>query len=252
MHAHFNYLEDTRIDDTQIGIKMQTEIHILLIEDDKKITNFMSMALKAKGYKLTVANSGNGGILAFCTENPDIVLLDLGLPDMDGVDIITEIRKVSQLPILIVSAREQEKDKITALDAGANDYVTKPFAMGELLARVRVMERFITHENYSQPECIFHFSYLTIDCERRKIWVDETEIHLTPIEYKLLMLLISNRGKVVTLNQISKDIWGYNDTANAKSIRVFMASLRRKIEKDSSHPQFITTELGVGYRFIEQ
>lgn len=231
---------------------MSMEIHILLIEDDIKIVNFMSMALKAKGYRLTVANTGNNGILAFCTENPDIVLLDLGLPDKDGVEIIQEIRKVSQIPILIVSAREQEKDKINALDAGANDYVTKPFAMGELLARIRVMERFIEHENLTMPQQIFHFEYLTVDCDARRIFVHDKEIHLTPIEYKLLMLLIMNRGKVVTHSQISKEVWGYGEAGDSKSIRVFMVGLRRKIERDSAHPQFITTELGVGYRFIEK
>lgn len=230
---------------------MNSEIHILMIEDDKKIINFMSMALKARGYRLTAATTGNSGILSFCTDNPDIILLDLGLPDMDGIEIIKEIRKVSQIPILIVSAREQEKDKITALDAGANDYVTKPFAMGELLARIRVMERFIGHEAAAPPVNIYHFDYLTVDCERRKIYIDNAEIHLTPIEYKLLLLLITNRGKVVTHSQISKEVWGYGETGDSKSIRVFMTSLRRKIEKDSSHPQFITTEIGVGYRFTE-
>ena len=226
--------------------------HILLIEDDKKIADFMSMALMAKGYKLTVAYNGNSGILAFCTENPDIILLDLGLPDKDGIEIITEIRKVSHIPILIVSAREMEQDKITALDAGANDYVTKPFAMGELLARIRVMERFVGHENLTQPENIYHFLNLTVDYERRKIYKSEKEIHLTPLEYKLLMLLIANRGKVVTHSQISKEVWGYGETGDPKSIRVFMASLRRKIEEEPSNPQLITTELGIGYRFTEE
>jgi len=225
--------------------------HILLIEDDKKIVNFMSMALLAKGYKLTVAYNGNSGILSFCTENPDIVLLDLGLPDKDGIEIIKEIRKVSQIPILIVSAREMEQDKITALDAGANDYMTKPFAMGELLARIRVMERFVEHENLTQSQNIYHFLNLTVDCERRKIFKSENEIHLTPIEYKMLMFLIANRGKVVTHSQISKEVWGYGETGDPKSIRVFMASLRRKIEEEPSNPQLITTELGVGYRFTE-
>lgn len=231
---------------------MDNNIHILLIEDDKKILNFMSMALKAKGYKLTTASSGNAGILSFCTDNPDIILLDLGLPDMDGFEIITEIRKVSQIPILIVSAREQEKDKIIALDSGANDFVTKPFAMGELLARIRVMERFIEKENLTIQERIYHFDYLIVDMDRRKIFIDDTEVHLTPIEYKLLTLLISNRGKVVTHNQISKEVWGYGESGDSKSIRVYMASLRRKIEKDTSHPRFITTEIGVGYRFTDK
>ena len=228
-----------------------TEIHILLIEDDRKIVNFMSMALKAKGYKLTAASTGNGGILSFCTDNPDIILLDLGLPDKDGIQIIREVRKVSQIPILVISAREQERDKITALDAGANDYVTKPFAMGELLARIRVMERFIGKETTAHVTDIFHFDYLTVDLEKRKIFIDEAEIHLTPIEYKLLLLLINNRGKVVTHGQISKEVWGYGENDDAKSIRVFMTSLRRKIEKDPSHPHLITTEIGVGYRFMD-
>jgi two-component system KDP operon response regulator KdpE len=178
-------------------------------------------------------------------------LLDLGLPDKDGIEIIKEIRDVSQIPILIVSAREQEKDKINALDAGANDYVTKPFAMGELLARIRVMERFITWNTQAPAADIYHFDYLTVDCERRRILIDNAEIHLTPIEYKLLLLLIGNRGKVVTHSQISKIVWGYGESCDSKSIRVFMTSLRRKIEKDPSHPKFITTEIGVGYRFTE-
>jgi len=231
---------------------MDTNIKILIIEDDNRIANFMSMALKAKGYQFIVSRNGNAGILSFCTENPDIILLDLGLPDIDGVEIIREIRKVSQIPIIIVSAREQESDKITALDAGANDYVTKPFAMGELLARIRVMERFIDRENSNEQESIYKFDYLTVDLEKHKILIDETEVHLTPIEYKLLLLLITNRGKVVTHSQISKEVWGYGETGDSKSIRVFMASLRRKIEKDTSCPQFILTEIGVGYRFADE
>lgn len=231
---------------------MDTNIKILIIEDDNRIANFMSMALKAKGYQFLVARNGNMGILSFCTENPDIILLDLGLPDIDGIDIIREIRKVSQIPIIIVSAREQESDKIIALDAGANDYVTKPFAMGELLARIRVMERFIDRENSNVQESIYKFGYLTVDSEKHRIFIDDNEVHLTPIEYKLLLLLISNRGKVVTHSQISKEVWGYGETGDSKSIRVFMASLRRKIEKDTSCPQFILTEIGVGYRFADE
>lgn len=231
---------------------MDSNIKILIIEDDNRIANFMSMALKAKGYQYLVSRNGNMGILSFCTENPDIILLDLGLPDIDGVEIIREIRKVSQIPIIIVSAREQESDKIIALDAGANDYVTKPFAMGELLARIRVMERFIDRENSNVQESIYKFDYLTVDSEKHRIFIDDTEVHLTPIEYKLLLLLISNRGKVVTHSQISKEVWGYGETGDSKSIRVFMASLRRKIEKDTSCPQFILTEIGVGYRFADE
>lgn len=226
-------------------------IHILLIEDDQKIANFIMMALRAKQYKVTHANNGNNGIVAFCTENPDIILLDLGLPDRDGLSIIKEIRNVSGIPILVVSAREFENDKVEALDAGANDYVTKPFAMGELLARIRVMERFIEHHSLAGSNTIFQFDALTVDTDRRKIYVSGEEVHLTPLEYKLLLFLIENRGKVVTHSQISKEVWGYGESGDSKSIRVFMASLRRKIEKDTSAPKLITTELGVGYRFMD-
>lgn len=231
---------------------MNSDIKILIIEDDNKISNFMTMALKAKGYQYTVSRNGNGGILSFCTDNPDIILLDLGLPDIDGIEIIREIRKVSQIPIIIVSAREQESDKIVALDAGANDYVTKPFAMGELLARIRVMERLIDRQKSPMQESTYKLDYLTVDCEKHRIFIDDNEIHLTPIEYKLLLLLISNRGKVVTHSQISKEVWGYGETGDSKSIRVFMASLRRKIEKDTTCPRFILTEIGVGYRFSDE
>lgn len=225
---------------------------ILIIEDDLKITNFMSMALKAKGYDVITASTGKNGILAFCTQSPDIILLDLGLPDMDGNEIINEIRKVSQIPILVVSAREFDNDKISALDLGANDYVTKPFSMGELLARVRVMERFIIRDIYSNKESIYHFDELTVDTERRRIFLGQEEVHLTPLEYKLLILLVSNCGKVVTHRQIMKEVWGYSESGDSKSIRVCMTSLRRKIEKDTSHPRFILTEIGIGYRFVDK
>ncbi|MDF2677233.1 MAG: OmpR family two-component response regulator [Bacillota bacterium] len=225
------------------------DIKILIIEDDNKIINFMTMALKAKGYKLIVSRSGNEGILSFCTENPQILILDLGLPDIDGIEIIRQVRKVSEIPIIIVSARENEKDKIEALDLGANDYVTKPFSMGELLARIRVMERFIERKNSQVQETVYIFDYLTVDTEKHRITVDEKEVHLTPIEYKLLLLLIANRGKVVTHSQIYKEVWGYTEAGDQQNLRVFMSSLRRKLEKDSNYPRFILTEIGVGYRF---
>lgn len=231
---------------------MDQEIHILLIEDDVKIANFIMLALKANAYKVTVKNTGKSGIVSFLEDHPDIIILDLGLPDMDGNEIITELRKSCQIPILVVSARELETDKIAALDAGANDYVTKPFAMGELLARIRVMERFIVKEKEDESENIFQFLELTVDRERHRIFLGEEEVHLTPLEYKLLIFLINNHGKVVTHSQIMKEVWGYAETGDAKSLRVCMAGLRRKIEKDSSHPRFILTEIGVGYRFTDQ
>ncbi|HNW04209.1 MAG TPA: response regulator transcription factor [Oscillospiraceae bacterium] len=228
------------------------QVHILLIEDDPKIVNFMSMALKAKNYKVTTAATGKQGVLAFCTQNPDILLLDLGLPDMDGNEIIREVRKVSEIPILIVSARGMDNDKVAALDLGANDYVTKPFSMTELLARIRVMERFIDRRDLTQPETVMQFGALTIDTERRRIFLGEEEVHLTPLEYKLLVLLAVNCGKVITHSQIMKEVWGYEETGDAKSIRVCMASLRRKIEADTANPQYIFTEVGVGYRFTDK
>lgn len=225
---------------------------ILLIEDDQKIANFITLSLKTQGYQIITASTGQAGIMAFCTQNPDIIMLDLGLPDMDGTDIIPQIRQISQIPILVVSAREFEQDKIAALDAGANDYVTKPFSMGELLARVRVMERFITHNDITKPDTIYHFEELTVDTQRRRIFLGEEEVHLTPMEYNLLLLLVKNHGKVITHSQIMKEVWGYSENGDAKSIRVCMAGLRRKIEKDTSHPRFILTEIGVGYRFMDQ
>ncbi|MGN0292065.1 MAG: response regulator [Lachnospiraceae bacterium] len=232
---------------------MNAKIKILIIEDDPKITDFLSLALKTKDYEILTSATGKEGILTFCTAEPDIILLDLGLPDMDGIDIIKEIRKVSQIPLLVVSARGFDKDKITALDAGANDYVTKPFSMGELLARVRVMKRYIVKNEFgNSANGIYHFDELTVDTIRRRIFLDEEEIHLTPLEYKLLLLLVENCGKVVTHGQIMKEVWGYSETGDSKSIRVCMASLRRKIEKDTSHPHFILTEIGIGYRFMDQ
>lgn len=232
---------------------MENAIHILVIEDDAKIAGFLSLALKAKGYRLTLAATGREGLLSFCTENPDIILLDLGLPDMDGQQVIEELRKISAIPVLIVSAREQEEDKIAALDAGANDYVTKPFHMGELLARIRVMERLVGEGNeaLTAPGNVYHVAHLMLDTERRRVFLGEEEIHLTPLEYSLLVLLVKNAGKVVTHRQIMRDVWGYAETGDTKSIRVCMATLRRKIEADTTHPQFIFTEIGVGYRFAD-
>ncbi|MBE6701269.1 MAG: response regulator transcription factor [Ruminococcaceae bacterium] len=226
--------------------------HVLIIEDEIKTVNFMSMALRAKDYKVTSAQTGQAGILSFCTNNPDIILLDLGLPDMDGMKIIEEVRKVSNIPIMVVSGRKIESDIISALDAGANDYMTKPFGMGELLARVRVMERYITKENITKPNSIMQFGDLTIDTERRRIYVDNNDVHLTPLEYKFLVLLASNPGKVITHQQISKDVWGYREKGEAKSIRVCMASLRKKINDIGSEPKYIFTEIGVGYRFTDK
>lgn len=231
---------------------MENSFSILIIEDDKYIINFISMALKSNGYTFFTAGTGKGGISLFCSNNPDLILLDLGLPDMDGIDVIREIRMGSDTPIMIISARGQEYEKITALDAGADDYITKPFHMGELLARIRVVERKLKRGAISGQSEEFTCDYLTVNFEKGRVFVDGSEVHLTPIEFKLLILLITNRGKVLTHNYISKEVWGYGEAGDAQSIRVFMASLRRKIEKNTAQPRFIITKVGVGYRFADE
>lgn len=225
---------------------------ILIVEDDKYIQNFISLSLKTNGYNFDKASTGMEGLSLFYNNNPDIVLLDLGLPDIDGIEVIKLIREVSDIPILVVSARGQENEKISALDAGADDYITKPFHMGELMARIRVVQRKLKRSLLPDNIQVFQLDYLTIDYERRLVLVDNEEIHLTPIEYRLLLLLVANKGKVLTHNFILKEVWGYGETGDSKSIRVFMANLRRKIEKDKSSPRFILTEVGIGYRFADE
>ena len=226
---------------------MESKLRILIIEDDKYISNFLMVSLEKEHYTVQVAVSAAEGLFLYASHHPDIVLLDLGLPDRDGLEIIRELRENTDTPILVVSARGQEKDKIEALDFGANDYITKPFYMGELMARLRVIERYLL-KNHQKTETKYVNSYLTVDFEKRKVLTDTQEVHLTPIEYKLLMLLITNRGKVLTHNYILRQIWGY-ESGDTKIVRVFMANLRRKIERNSTTPQFILTEVGVGYRF---
>lgn len=231
---------------------MTDELVILVIEDDKYISNFIAVSLKKEGYKVTLAESADEGLFIFSSNHPDIVLLDLGLPDRDGLEVIKEIRSFSNTPILVVSARGQEKEKIEALDLGADDYITKPFYMGELLARIRVVKRKLQHQLVPSSVSIFNCDYLTVDYEKRKVLIDGNEVHLTPMEYKLLLLMIANKGKVLTHNYIVKEVWGYEETGDTKTIRVFMANLRRKIEKNIVKPRFILTEIGVGYRFADE
>lgn len=221
---------------------------ILVIEDDKYISHFIDISLQKDGYDVLVAETADEGMFLFSSHHPDIVLLDLGLPDRDGIELLRELRGFSDVPVLIVSARGQEKEKIAALDLGANDYITKPFHMGELMARIRVAERLLQRTGAETSETKFSCDWLTVDYEKRLVYVDGNEIHLTPTEYKTLLLLIANRGKVLTHNYIIQQIWGYEGGDN-KSVRVFMANLRRKLEKDTTHPRFILTEVGVGYRF---
>ncbi|MHC1723490.1 MAG: response regulator [Aminipila sp.] len=224
---------------------------ILVVEDDKAIRTLITTTLETQGYLYHTAETGEASIFESVSKPPDIIILDLGLPDMDGVDIIKKIRSWSNTPIIVVSARSEDKDKIDALDAGADDYLTKPFSVDELLARLRVSLRRIRYdsEKLLKDSTTFTNGTLKIDYAAGCVWLDNEEIHLTPIEYKLLCLLAKNVGKVLTHNFILHEIWG-NYTSDVPALRVFMATLRKKIEKHSSHSKYIQTHIGVGYRML--
>lgn len=227
---------------------------ILIIEDDKAIRNLIATTLKMHDYHYIWADKGETGILSAASQRPDIVLLDLGLPDMDGVDVIKKIRSWSNLPIIVISARSDDSDKIAALDAGADDYLTKPFSVDELLARLRTTRRRLSYMQSLQDTQapVFTNGGLTIDYAAGYASMDGAELRLTPHEYKLLCLLAHNAGKVLTHSYITKEIWGTAWEGDVASLRVFMASLRKKIEKDPAHPQYIQTHVGVGYRMLRQ
>lgn len=230
---------------------MENKQKILVIEDDKYISDFIAMSLRKENYDVLIAQRADEGMFMFVSHHPDIVLLDLGLPDRDGVDVIKDIRGISPVPVLIVSARGQEREKIEALDAGADDYITKPFFMGELMARIRVAERKLA-QTQTDSNPVFECDGLLVDREKHRVAVDSEEVHLTPMEYNLLTLLIANRGKVLTHNFIMRQIWGYDEAGDTRTVRVFMANLRRKIEKNTANPRFILTEIGIGYRFADK
>lgn len=231
---------------------MADSITVLIVEDDKYIMSLVNMFLKDEGYRTITTSSGKEAVALFYANNPDLILLDLGLPDIDGMDVIRQIREKSNAPIIVLSAREEESDIINALDCGADDYMTKPFYTGELMARIRVAQRKINSMTNPDNAKTFTCDYLTVDYGKGLVFVDGEEVHLTPIEYKLLRLLIANRGKVLTHNYIISQIWGFGEAGDAKSLRVFMASLRRKIERDTANPRFILTQVGIGYRFADK
>jgi two-component system, OmpR family, KDP operon response regulator KdpE len=220
---------------------------VLLIEDEPQIRRFLRAALGAHGYRLVEAESGEDGLLQAATRQPDLIVLDLGLPDLDGLDVIRRLREWASMPIIVLSARGQERDKIAALDAGADDYVGKPFAVGELLARLRVALRHAAASR-EPPEPTFTVGDLHVDLATRRIQVSGREVHLTPIEYKLLAALVRHAGKVLTHRQLLRDVWGPPYTEQAHYLRVYMAQLRRKLEADSARPRYLLTEPGVGYR----
>ena len=223
---------------------------ILIVEDDNHIKNLISTTLKVNKYNYLVATSGNEAIMLTVSHKPDIILLDLGLPDMDGVEIIKNVREWSNIPIIVISARSEDTDKIDALDYGADDYITKPFSVEELLARIRVATRRLNSMNEKQAESIFKNGDLTIDYSAGCVYLYDKELHLTPIEYKLLCLLSKNVGKVLTHTYITMEIWGTTWESDVASLRVFMTTLRKKIEQDSVESKYIQTHIGVGYRML--
>ncbi len=225
---------------------------ILVVEDDSPVRNLIVTTLKTHDYKYITAENGNAAIMEASSHNPEIVLLDLGLPDIDGVEVIKTIRSWSNMPIIVLSARSEDNDKIEALDAGADDYLTKPFSIEELLARLRVIQRRLMSLNQSnQASSIFVNGNLKIDYAAGCAFLGEEELHLTPIEYKLLCLLSHNVGKVLTHTYITQNIWGTSFDSDVASLRVFMATLRKKLEKDANGPQYIQTHIGIGYRMLK-
>ena len=225
---------------------------VLIVEDDPAISNLIRTTLDTQNYQYHTAQTGSGAILDAVSYNPDVIILDLGLPDMDGVDIIKKVRSWSNLPIIVVSARSEDQDKVDALDAGADDYLTKPFSVDELLARLRVTQRRLAlmKTDITQESPFFTNGALKIDYMAGCAYLDGTELHLTPIEYKLLCLLSKNMGKVLTHTYITQQIWGSSWDNDVASLRVFMATLRKKLERGKDTPQYIQTHIGIGYRML--
>lgn len=232
---------------------MVQKLSVLVIEDEKSICDFIAKTLNASDYKAVTAGSGKEGLAILTSALPDLVLLDLGLPDMDGIDIIKQTREWSSLPIIVISARVQEREKVAALDAGADDYITKPFGTDELLARIRTA---IRHSNKIVDDKVnrtrpYSARGLVVDFGKRLVTVERKEIHLTRVEYKIVSMLAQNSGKVITYSSLIEQVWGPYADDNNRILRVNMANIRRKIEKNPGEPEYIFTELGIGYRMIE-
>jgi two-component system KDP operon response regulator KdpE len=219
---------------------------VLLIEDERQMRRFLRVSLSANGYELIEAETADEGMTLAAAHNPDLVLLDLGLPDLDGLEVTQRLREWTHVPILVISARGQEEDKIKALDAGADDYLTKPFGVGELLARIRVALRHAAKTEGG--EVLFSLGELKVDLARRQVLLRDVEVHLTPIEYRLLTTLIKHAGRVLTHRQLLREVWGPNASEQTHYLRVYMGQLRHKLERDPSRPRYLVTEPGVGYR----
>jgi len=226
--------------------------YVLIVEDDIQIRNFISYALRQENYQCMTTGTAQGALSLLVSEHIDLVLLDLGLPDFDGIEVIKKLREWSQTPIIVISARDQDKEKAAALDTGADDYLTKPFSTTELMARIRVALRHSYRQDKLEIRSVINVSSLSIDLEKHLAYLEEVEIHLTPMEYNLLALFFKNIGKVLTTNYIIKEIWGVAYGSDTQSLRGLMSGLRRKIEKNPGKPQYIITEIGVGYRLKDE
>ena len=221
---------------------------VLLIEDEPEIRRFLRTTLPEHGFKFSEAVTGQDGLAQAKARNPDLILLDLGLPDLEGTEVIRRLREWTPTPIIVLSARDQEQIKVAALDLGADDYVTKPFGVDELLARMRATLRQMARASVEQGDPVFTTGQLRVDLGRRQVFVSDEEVHLTPIEYKLLTTLVRYAGKVVTHRQLLKDVWGPLHVDEGHYLRVYMRQLRNKLEANPAQPQYLLTELGVGYR----
>jgi two-component system KDP operon response regulator KdpE len=221
---------------------------VLVIEDEAQIRRFLRATLMANGYRLIEATTAQEGLMQAATRQPEIVILDLGLPDLDGLEVTRRLREWTTLPIIVLSARGQERDKIAALDAGADDYVTKPFGVGELLARMRVALRHATRTTQDLDTPTFAVGALRVDLAQRRVSLAEKEVHLTPLEYRLLAMLVRYAGKVVTHRQLLHEVWGPGYAQQTHYLRVYMGQLRHKLEADPARPRYLLTEPGVGYR----
>ena len=225
--------------------------HILVVEDERNIRNFIKTILTSNNYTVLTATTGEDAMTLLSSRCPDLVLLDLGLPDTDGQMFIQAVRRWSQVPILVVSAGSHERDKVMALDFGADDYITKPFGTSELLARVRAALRHAAQRSSGQQISLYHCRDLTVDAEKRRVQLSGSDIHLTQNEYKIVSLLARYAGKVLTYDQIIQHVWGPNAAGDNRILRVNMANIRRKLEANPAEPQYIFTEIGVGYRMAE-
>ena len=226
--------------------------HILVVEDDAQIRNFICFTLEAEAYVCRTAATAEEAMRLLAAEPIDLMLLDLGLPDLDGTEVIRRLRTWSEMPVIVVSARDQDREKVAVLDLGADDYLTKPFSASELLARIRVALRHMYKQSGAKANPVYQAGELRLDAEKRKVYLGEDEIHVTPMEYALLLLLFKNQGKVLTTSVILREIWGAGYGQDTQALRTLTAGLRRKIEKNPARPRYILTEIGVGYRLAEE